>query len=402
MRLTRRGFLKGAAAGGAMLALPSLAHAKSPGSSYSVAVLGDTHFDEGLDPAAVASYDVAKSKYHCFWTREDDYNPDTHYAEFLRNGAMWHDRCPRLVAASAKLANSKPTRFILQLGDLVQGDCNNADMHAKMLKDAVAAMRGGFPSGTPFLTVLGNHDVRGLNARDAYLGFAQTFMADEIKRLTGVKPGSTKYPVFSFRLGDDLWVFCDFDPASKSSETLRRQLQDADMDSLCGVIEADRSARHVFLVTHGPFTASAVSSGVRWRLAGMASEDKRMNLYKTLSRRHAIVLSGHTHLTDFYLHENEYGGFSEMTVNSVWRRENLATAVPKHDKVGDYAVPESSPEDRKKEIAFFRPGLKSYFHNKAAGHYRLNVSDKKVTMDFYPGDATTPARTFTMWEMPCG
>ena len=54
--LTRRGFLKGAAAGGAMFALPRLARAEGPGSSYSVAVLGDTHFDQALDPEFVASY----------------------------------------------------------------------------------------------------------------------------------------------------------------------------------------------------------------------------------------------------------------------------------------------------------------------------------------------------------
>ena len=42
-------------------------------------------------------------------------------------------------------------------------------------------------------------------------------------------------------------------------------------------------------------------------------------------------------------------------------------------------------------------GLRRYFHNEAAGHYRLNVSDDVVTMEFYPGAATTPARIFTMW-----
>ena len=396
MRLTRRGFLKGAAAGGAMFALPRLARAQGSSSSYSVAVLGDTHFDQALQPEFVASYgdlteDVsaadmvrytAQSTYHANWVE----NNQTHFKEFLRNGDMWRARCPSLVAASAALAASKPTRFLLQVGDLVQGDCNDANVHAQMLNDAVSAIRGGFPSNLPFLTVLGNHDFRGTGARNAYLNFVQPFMASEIANLTGVTPAATAYPVYSFRLGDDLWVFCDF-------ETV-------DMNPICDVIDADPSARHVFVVTHGPFTTCAACTSIynaRWRLAGRAgSESSRPRLYETLSRRHAIVFSGHTHKTDYYWHRNEYGGFAEMTVNSVWMRDDLATSVPLHDKVDDYASPLSN-SDYKNEIAYFRPGLRRYFHNEAAGHYRLNVSDDVVTMEFYPGAATTPARIFTMW-----
>ncbi len=396
MGLTRRGFLKGAAVGGAMFALPRLARAQSAGSAYSVAVLGDTHFDHALQPEFVASYgdlteDVsaadmarytAQSTYHANWVE----NNQTHFKEFLRNGDMWRERCPSLVAASAALAASNPTRFLLQVGDLVQGDCGKATVHKQMLQDAVAAIRGGFPSGIPFLTVLGNHDIRGTGARNTYLNFAQPFMAAEIANLTGVTPAATAYPVCSFRLGDDLWVFCDF-------ETV-------DMNPICDVIDADPSARHVFLVTHGPFTTCAACTSIynaRWRLAGRAgSEASRPRLYETLSRRHAIVFSGHTHKTDYYWHRNEYGGFAEMTVNSVWKSEDLATSVPLHDKVDDYVSPLSNA-DYKKEIAYFRPGLRRYFHNEAAGHYRLNVSDDVVTMEFYPGAATTPARIFTMW-----
>ncbi len=380
--------MKGAAAGGAMFALPRLARAQGSGSSYSVAVLGDTHFDQALEPEFIASYDLttdvsvddmarytAQSTYHANWSNTES-GAQTHFSEFLRNGDMWRERCPRLVAASAVLAVSRPTRFLLQVGDLVQGDCGKATVHKQMLQDAVAAIRGGFPSGLPFLTVLGNHDVRGTGARNAYLNFAQPFMSTEITNLTGVTPGSTAYPAYSFRLDDDLWVFCDFDTE--------------DTGQICDVIDADPSARRVFLVTHGPFTASAVSSYANWRLAGRnVTAAKRLALYKTLSRRHAIVLSGHTHLTDYYWHVNEYGGFSEMTVNSVWTSEGRATSVPSHDMLDDYASSAAN---------FFKPGLKRYFHNSAAGHYRLNVSDDEVTMEFYPGAATTPGRIFTMWK----
>lgn len=55
MGLTRRGFLKGAATGGAMFALPRLARAQSAGSAYSVAVLGDRTIGD-QDGKKVASW----------------------------------------------------------------------------------------------------------------------------------------------------------------------------------------------------------------------------------------------------------------------------------------------------------------------------------------------------------
>jgi hypothetical protein len=218
--------------------------------------------------------------------------------------------------------------------------------------------------------------------------FAQPFMTDEIARLSGVRPGRIAYPVFSFRVGEDLWVFCDF--------------ENIDMNPICDAIESDPEARHVFLCTHGPFTAHAVSGTPRWRLGGRhGSEATRPRLYEVLSRRHAIVLSGHTHTTNFYHHENRYGGFTEFTANSVWARPELATAVPDRSKVGDYAAnPKIHKGDRLKDamrdMAFFKPGLKEYFNSRGAGHYRMDVSDDSVTMSFYPGAARTPARTFKL------
>ncbi len=69
---------------------------------------------------------------------------------------------------------------------------------------------------------------------------------------------------------------------------------------------------------------------------GKESEASRPRLYETLSRRRAIVLSGHTHTTDFYRHENRFGGFSEFIVNSVWAKPEQATAEPVYDKVCAY------------------------------------------------------------------
>jgi len=257
--LTRRGFIAGLTA---VAATRARCFGEAPGGArYSVAVLGDTHYD--AEPESV---------YHSHYDESNKWAKIQH-AEFRRNGEMWRERCRRLVEASATVASRLDTRFILQMGDLVQGDCDDVPTHVKMLEDAIGVMREPFArrnAARPFLTVIGNHDFRGKGARDAYLDFSRRFMGAEMLRLTG-EECAAEYPVFSFRLGGDLWVFCDFE---------RSDLQPV-IDAVEGA-----TARHVFLVTHGPFTA-ADSNSFRWRLGGSRKCDAlRPRLYEALSRRH--------------------------------------------------------------------------------------------------------------------
>ena len=349
------------------LAVPSpLVEDSAPrGATYSVAVLGDTHYDAEPESVYHSKYDESNR-----WAK-------ARRAEFRRNGEMWRGRCRDLVAASARLAREKPTDFVLQLGDLIQGDCNDVPTHKKMLDDCIRMLRAPYPEGIPFLTVMGNHDIRGKGARRAYFEFAEAYLSRQLGQ-------PVKYPAVFFRWGADLWVLCDFETR--------------DLTPLIAAIEAVPDARHTFLVTHGPFTPSE-SGTPKWRLAG---EEKcnalRPKLYELLSRRHAIVLSGHMHTTAWFRHENEFGGFSEFTANSVWTRPELASAEPICEGVAEYgkwmtAAQKTAFDAAAKE---FRPGLKGYYLSLGAGHARLNVSKTRVTVDYYPGATNIPARTFIM------
>ena len=44
----------------------------------------------------------------------------------------------------------------------------------------------------------------------------------------------------------------------------------------------------------------------------------------------------------------------------------------------------------------YRPFVKDYLFAHAAGHYRLEVSDARVAVHFFSGDATSPTRTFIL------
>ena len=367
--------------------------------SYAVAVLGDTHFDAAPDTLYHAAYDTS--------------TPNGAYgiAEYRRSAEMWQERMPALLAASAALASGAlgdrplPTRFALQLGDIINGDCNDDAVHLQMLRDALAATRAPYKvlqesataasttasaaSTFPFLTVLGNHDFRGSpNGRKIYFELAEPLLSRELGE-------NVAYPLFSFAIDDDRWIFCDFE---------RVNLLD-----LAAEVSAHPEARYVFLVTHGPFTPNQSGNNWIWRLSGWKGKggsgpEGIPALFEAISRRRAIVLSGHTHYTSFYRNENEFGGYTEFTANSVWKSEDLATVepFPGHDtpsafgtwRAGEVSAANKAAYDA--DIALFKQGLKEYYLGPGAGHFRLEVSDDRVLMHFYPGDATEPGRTFDL------
>ena len=79
----------------------------SGGKSYSMIILGDTHFD--ADPPSI---------YHAHYNEPNERLNKIQRGEFARNGEMWKDRCPRLLRRAAGLID-KDTRMVLQMGDLI-------------------------------------------------------------------------------------------------------------------------------------------------------------------------------------------------------------------------------------------------------------------------------------------
>ena len=96
----------------------------------SIVILGDTHFD--AEPTSV---------YHSLYSEPNERRYKVHYAEFLRNGEMWRERCPKLLDRAASLV-SRDTKMVFQMGDLIQGDCGSGEMHTRMLDDDVNTVKG--------------------------------------------------------------------------------------------------------------------------------------------------------------------------------------------------------------------------------------------------------------------
>ena len=364
--------MKGCAAGALCLG-GSASFAQNP-DTYSVVLLGDTHYD--THPA---------STYHSHYDndRKAEWLWRVQRAEFMRNGDMWAERCPRLLKASAACLPAD-AHFVLQLGDLVQGDCDDQPTHKRMLDDAMQLMKRAYSGNLPFVVVEGNHDIRGDGAREAYHEWSNATMGRELNQ-------TVTSTTFSFRQGPDAWVVVDFNCP--------------DPDLINRLVDETEGARHLFLVSHGPLLFCD-TNGFRWSLLGAAKYDEaRRALIAKLMRRRAIILAGHTHMIDFKRVKSSEGELTQFITSAVWTNEEMAFAKPRYtDPKGFGALNGPKLTDAKAREDFrvclgeVAKDLKEYWFACAAGHATLTVTDRSVKASFYPGDARAPSQQFELFS----
>ena len=94
-------------------------------SVYSVPLLGDVHYD-------CPPIDTFHSEFRRLHASDGYF--DSYRGEFESFSSMWGEvgRSAALVAASGKIRRPDAA-FALQLGDLVEGDCESPQAHARML-----------------------------------------------------------------------------------------------------------------------------------------------------------------------------------------------------------------------------------------------------------------------------
>ena len=371
--LTRRGFAGFLIAASAALALPGLG-AETNG-AYSVSVLGDMHYDA-----------FPKEKYHgktiALWAEKGWKHPNRQ-KEFDRNAAMWQDICKRILASSSAVRRPDAA-FMLQLGDLVQGDCEDNELHQQMLGEATGLLEAAYPK-LPIVSACGNHDIREGHrvraAAKAYAGFMIPYASRQLAAFTTNGVTSTTY---GFRCGRDLWIVLDFNFGKRDVGIVRKLLAD------------NPEVRYTFVATHGPVFPLGLSKDYRSFYLGEKKNDElRREMRALLAARNAIVLAGHVHtleLKDWY---GDGGRITEMVLN---------TCAGQHAGKPFPAEPDVQAEDPaayvySREPALYdeyRPGLRRYFASFAVGHYVLRVDDAGVRLDYYGHDARTPTKEFVI------
>ena len=352
---------------------PAEARKRRRDAQYSMVILGDTHFD--AEPASV---------YHSFYDEPVEWLNRVQRAEFARNGEMWRERCPRLLKRAACLVDEN-TMMALQMGDLIQGDCGNPDVHRKMLEDVMNRFKAEF-GGLPFVTVSGNHDIRGKGARAAYNEYMPKRMSQELSK-------EILKTTFGFNVGDDAYLVLDFN-----------RPDDAETEKL---LSDSKGARHTFVISHGPLFPMD-SDSCRWFYHGADKPEDtqaRRHFRREFAKRKVICLCGHSHHTRLTEWKGDGGLITQLEMTSVWAgKANGIYKVHCDDpqkyglnRMNKKTMPDGSPiKDESALFDEYRPGLTRYLDSIAAGSYKMRVSDKSVEVDFYPGDDTFCATTFKL------
>ena len=344
-------------------------------SSYSVLVLGDVHFDAPEIGVYHAHYKPTKKKL-----------AEIFPLRMKREHDQWSGLMQRLAAAARK--DIRPdTAFVLQQGDLIQGNCAKADVHAKMLEDGFAYFKKTVSPDLPFLPVVGNHDVDGsawLDKKRPMDVYCET-MFPKLTRELGQTVDNT---TFAFRQGPDLFLYADFNVP--------------DPERILNLLEDNAKVRYTFLVSHGAVVPVGPGKSFRWFLLGKKEhESARRKLFAELCRRNAFALVGHNHVTTLMDLKTPEGRLAQFMATSVWSAEGQAESPPKYTSSDGYArLPKATKdynlEDARALFDEYRPHVKDYYLSHQQGRFMLEVSDASVTVTAYGGDRTDPTRTFRL------
>ena len=263
-----------------VLGLTAAAETPRPGEgnvrSYRVLVMGDAHFDAGEFHQTPPATDGRKSE------RE-------------RNFKMWKAKSPALFAAAGKRATAESVAFAVQLGDLVQGDCDNAVLQQAMIRKGFAEVKKNFPR-TALLPVKGNHDIRTVK-KSKNAAAADPELLPIISRELGAEVGNNS--CYSFMRGRDLYLAVDGFISAKSIEAFVKATLDAHPDT-----------RYVFFMTHLPLLPASIG-GPFWLVPG---HDR---IVKLLEKRNTLILAAHTHAPSLSTRTTKQGKVTQLIVSSM-------------------------------------------------------------------------------------
>ena len=347
--------------------------------SYNLLLLGDLHFDGPAYHVREPANEVQKRGR-------------------LRNYAMWDGKTQDLLKdAASRLDDAFP--WVLQLGDLSQGDGDDVELQSAMLRDALACAKRNFP-GKKFLPVIGNHDLRLLDscprwneydengdctfaAGGDYRPIRKTllpFIADELG-LAAVPPSLD----YVLRRGDDLYIFIDPFKPGGATEFIREALRE--------------DSRRVFIVSHlSLFPCEPARAWAMWVLPDYPK------LAELLAPRHTILLAGHTHYNHLIRYRHPKGVLTQLVLSSMgtnWRVNPLRTTTANYAEFAQAMAPFlDGPPSR-----IFRP--ENYLEHRtwrcfdgekpssATGYAVLKVTPESVAADIYDGDEN-PAMTLVL------
>ena len=348
---------------GAFLGLLTLVSAADE-TTYRAMFLGDIHYD-------------AK-----------EYHPDYKVkSSFKRNLTMWEGASQQLLKAAGDAAAKENVAFVVQLGDITQGDADTPELQEKMFRTAVSILKQNFPD-RQLLVVKGNHDVRNADKKTDNGPAARALLPLVAAELKVPKLADGHY---TFRRGKDLYISVDgFVARKKPAAFVKKALED------------NPDARYVFLLTHLPILPACAKYPV-WLVPGFEE------IAAMLETRKALVIAAHTHRPSVTTRTTPRGTLTQIVVSSMgcdWNPDKIvpndltdwekyAAAAMKARLVGrNTRVPKEFPR-----IA----ALGSYTHRRDftnSGFMVLDVDDEGVTARVFTNMSGTPTQTLKLIDGP--
>ena len=328
-------------------------------SGYQVTVLGDTHFDAGHYHASKPVNEYQK-------------------LERERNISMWENGASAAVLRAAAAKTTADVPFVIQAGDLTQGDCDDAAAQGQMVNDGFKTVKSFF-KGKKLLTVQGNHDVRLASGKcEMSMGAKAFFPA--LEREVGKPLNNGNYFV---RHGRDLYIFfAAFKITDKEA-----------VDFVSGALDQNKDARHVFYITHVPLLAWSYTQP----LPGC---DKIVSL---LLSRNAVILCGHTHRSSILTIAKDGKKLTQFVVSSIgsdWK--NTLPFEVSFDTVDKYMMSKKESYRKRETVIKRLAELKKYpitlseVYSIKSGFAILNVKEDTVAAELYLDDSGKPVKTFIL------
>ncbi|MBQ9789206.1 MAG: metallophosphoesterase [Lentisphaeria bacterium] len=312
------------------------------GESYRIIVLGDVH------------YDGAEYHHHLSekWKKIIKAIP--------RNIEMWESRMGKLLSAAKSQATSK-TEMVIQIGDLVEGNCGNGEAHVKMVTDAINFMDNFFGE-IPFYFCAGNHDYNGDDAQAAFDKAALPYYS----KMLGKKVASRSY---YFTVKNDLFIFTDYN--------------NPDLAMIEKALQENSEARYKFLVTHG----SVIPSDLPTLHGYFLSKDvEKYNCMRDLLlKNEVIVLSGHSHVCELIDCVAQEGRLTQITLDSRWTPAYVIEKSPGSTTPQQYGRRQKTPE-KIAEYAKYQGVIKEFYQNFTAAYAILDINNDGIVVNFYVGD----------------
>lgn len=338
------------------------ASAFAPAEHYQVTVIGDIHFDDAEFHNAPAI------------------NPGRQ-KERERNFAMWQDASRKLLETAGK-QTAGTSAFVIQLGDITQGDCDTPELQEGLLRKAFETVKSYFPN-LPLIVVKGNHDVRVFRTQNNPAPFRSTMLPLVAGELGMDVPDGGCYAV---RKGKDLFLSIDsMMPKSRIVPFVRKALDDAP------------DCRYVIALMHLPLFPCSVHPSF-WLLPGYEE------VTDLLETRRAVVLAAHTHTFSLFRRKSEKATLVQLITTSMGNAWKPGGTLKVRAVMDDVLTQWSKTRHGEKihtqiEALMSRGGTYSgTIYEPKSGFTVLDIDDRRIEARIFTDDSGKPVLTEVLVE----